>query len=210
MTRRSNSCVNIPSFLRLTGSRRETGWNLQVERQCARLYKRPAALDGPTRGLPEFRSGSLCAPMSRLRGARARRIADRTLRTLGERLLEAATNPDLAACEFVLYPRARAASNALVAVCRLLLELGVLTAASQATKGLRQPIRRRSVRCPSPRTCAIARWHATAPSLIAMTQADLLFDGRLAALVDEYTAPDRSRAASAWHCAIDWRGGFAR
>jgi uncharacterized protein (TIGR02678 family) len=33
---------------------RETGWNLQVERQCARLYKRPAALDDPTRGLPEF------------------------------------------------------------------------------------------------------------------------------------------------------------
>src|SRR5260370_8190973 len=31
---------------------RETGWNLQVERQCARLYKRPAALDDPTRGLP--------------------------------------------------------------------------------------------------------------------------------------------------------------
>jgi uncharacterized protein (TIGR02678 family) len=29
---------------------RETGWNLQVEGQCARLYKRPAILDDATRG----------------------------------------------------------------------------------------------------------------------------------------------------------------
>ena len=34
---------------------RETGWVLHVERDCARLYKRPADLLDATRGLPVFR-----------------------------------------------------------------------------------------------------------------------------------------------------------
>ena len=33
---------------------RETGWALQVEREGARLYKRPADLADSTRGLPLF------------------------------------------------------------------------------------------------------------------------------------------------------------
>ena len=33
---------------------RETGWWLTVERGCARLYKRPVALDDATRGQPGF------------------------------------------------------------------------------------------------------------------------------------------------------------
>jgi uncharacterized protein (TIGR02678 family) len=33
---------------------RETGWPLQVEREGARLYKRPADLSDPTRGLPRY------------------------------------------------------------------------------------------------------------------------------------------------------------
>jgi hypothetical protein len=32
---------------------RETGWPLQISRDGARLYKRPADLTNPTRGLPE-------------------------------------------------------------------------------------------------------------------------------------------------------------
>lgn len=78
---------------------RETGWNLQVERQCARLYKRPAALDDPTRGLPEFdqdRYVLLCLACAVLERAESQI----TLRSLGERLLEAAADPDLAACGF--------------------------------------------------------------------------------------------------------------
>jgi Protein of unknown function (DUF2398) len=73
---------------------RETGWNLQVERQCARLYKRPAALDDPTRGLPEFdqdRYALLCLACAVLDRAESQI----TLRTLGERLLEATADPDL-------------------------------------------------------------------------------------------------------------------
>src|SRR5262245_29715769 len=33
---------------------RETGWVLQVERDCARLFKRPADLSDATRGVPGF------------------------------------------------------------------------------------------------------------------------------------------------------------
>ncbi|WP_454825720.1 DUF2398 family protein [Paraburkholderia xenovorans] len=33
---------------------RETGWSLVVEREGARLYKRPSDTNDPTRGLPDF------------------------------------------------------------------------------------------------------------------------------------------------------------
>lgn len=33
---------------------REAGWSLHIERDCARLYKRPADLLDATRGLPGF------------------------------------------------------------------------------------------------------------------------------------------------------------
>ena len=71
---------------------REAGWNLQVERQCARLYKRPATLDDATRGLPEFdqdRYVLLCLACAVLERAESQI----TLRALGERLLGSSGGP---------------------------------------------------------------------------------------------------------------------
>jgi uncharacterized protein (TIGR02678 family) len=166
---------------------RETGWNLQVERQCARLYKRPAALGDPTRGLPDFdqdRYVLLCLACAALERAESQI----TLRTLGERLLEAAADPDLAACGFVFTLEGARERRALVGVCRLLLELGVLSRVAGDEEGyvnqsgdvLYDVHRRVLARLPAGTRGA---------SLIAMTQSDLDFDGRLAALVDEYV-PD--------------------
>ena len=174
---------------------RETGWNLQVERQCARLYKRPAALDDPTRGLPEFDQGRyvlLCLACATLERAESQI----TLRSLGERLLEAAADPDLAACGFFFTLEGARERRSLVCVCRLLLELGVLTRVAGDEEGyvnqsgdvLYDVHRRVLARLPAGTRGA---------SLIAMTQSDLPFDGRLAALVDEYVpvSPDGKRMA---------------
>lgn len=166
---------------------RETGWNLQVERQCARLYKRAATIDDPTRGLPDFdrdRYVLLCLACSVLERA----DSQVTLRSLGERLLEAAADPGLAACGFVFTLEGARERRSLVGVCRLLLELGVLMRVAGDEEGyvnqsgdvLYDVHRRVLARLPAGTRGA---------SLIAMTQADLDFDGRLAALVDEYV-PD--------------------
>ena len=166
---------------------RETGWTLQVERQCARLYKRPAALDDATRGLPEFdrdRYALLCLACAVLERAESQI----TLRSLGERLLEAAADPDLAACGFDFTLEGARERRALVGVCRLLLEFGVLTRVAGDEEGyvnqsgdvLYDVHRRVLARLPAGTRGA---------SLIAMMQPDLDFDERLAALVDEYV-PD--------------------
>ena len=166
---------------------RETGWNLQVERQCARLYKRPAALDDPTRGLSEFdqdRYVLLCLACAVLERAESQI----TLRTLGERLLEAAADPELAAGGFSFTLEGLRERRSLVGVCRLLLELGVLTRVAGDEEGyvnqsgdvLYDVHRRVLARLPAGTRGA---------SLIAMTHADLDFDGRLAALAEEYV-PD--------------------
>src|SRR5665213_2903936 len=104
---------------------RETGWNLQVERQCARLYKRPAMLDDATRGLAEFdrdRYVLLCLACAVLERAESQI----TLRSLGERLLEAAADSELADCGFNFTLEGARERRSLVGVCRLLLELGIL------------------------------------------------------------------------------------
>jgi uncharacterized protein (TIGR02678 family) len=166
---------------------RETGWILQVERQCARLYKRPAALDDPTRGLPDFdrdRYVLLCLACAVLERAESQI----TLRTLGERLLEAAADSELAACGYSFTLEGARERRALVGVCRLLLEFGVLTRVAGDEEGyvnqsgdvLYDVHRRVLARLPAGTRGA---------SLIAMTQPDLDFDGRLAALVEEYV-PD--------------------
>jgi uncharacterized protein (TIGR02678 family) len=174
---------------------RETGWNLQVERQCARLYKRPATLDDPTRGLPEFdrdRYVLLCLACAVLERAESQI----TLRSLGDRLLEAAADPDLADCGFSYTLEGVRERRALVGVCRLLLELGVLARVAgdeeayvnQSGDVLYDVHRRVLARLPAGTRGA---------SLIAMTQPDLDFDGRLAALVEEYVpdSPEGKRTA---------------
>jgi uncharacterized protein (TIGR02678 family) len=174
---------------------RETGWNLHVERQCARLYKRAAVIEDATRGLPEFdrdRYVLLCLACAVLERAESQI----TLRALGERLLEAAADPALAAADFAFTLEGARERRSLVSVCRLLLELGVLMRVAGDEEGyvnqsgdvLYDVHRRVLARLPAGTRGA---------SLIAMTQPDLVFNGRLAALLDEYVAdsPEGRRTA---------------
>ncbi len=174
---------------------REAGWNLQVERQCARLYKRPAMLTDTTRGLPEFdreRYALLCLACAVLE----RSESQITLRALGERLLESAADPELASRGFTYTLESARERRALVGVCRLLLELGVLARVAgdeeayvnQSGDVLYDVHRRVLARLPSGTAGA---------SLISATQPHLDFDGRLAALNDEYVpdSPESRRTA---------------
>lgn len=104
---------------------RETGWPLHIERDCARLFKRPADLADATRGLPLYerrRYALLCLACAVLE----RSDPQITLRLLGERLLLLAAEPSLAARGFTFALQAQHERRELVAVCRSLLELGVL------------------------------------------------------------------------------------
>ena len=104
---------------------REAGWPLHIERDCARLFKRPADLSDATRGLPGYdrrRYALLCLACAVLE----RSDAQITLRLLGDRLLSLAAEPTLVARGFGFALQAQHERRELVAVCRSLLELGVL------------------------------------------------------------------------------------
>jgi uncharacterized protein (TIGR02678 family) len=117
---------------------------------------------------------------------------------LGERLLEAAADPELTAAGFNFTLEGARERRSLVGVCRLLLELGVLSRVAGDEEGyvnqsgtgdvLYDVHRRVLARLPAGTRGA---------SLIAMTQPDLDVEARLAALVDEYVpdTPDGRRAA---------------
>lgn len=101
---------------------RETGWILQVEREGARLYKRPGTLSEAMRGLPGYdrrRYVLLCLACAALERA----DAQITLRLLGQRLLELAAEPTL---DLTFTLKAQHERRELVSVCRTLLGLGVL------------------------------------------------------------------------------------
>lgn len=104
---------------------RETGWTLHIERDCARLYKRPADLLDATRGLPGFdrrRYVLLCLAAAVLERAEPQI----TLRVLGDRLLTLAAEPALAERGFTFGLENAHERRELVAVCRSLLDWGVL------------------------------------------------------------------------------------
>lgn len=104
---------------------RESGWVLHVERECARLYKRPADLADATRGLPGYdrrRYVLLCLACAVLERA----DPQITLHLLGERVMQMAAEPALARQQFSFALRSATERRELVAVCRSLLELGVL------------------------------------------------------------------------------------
>lgn len=104
---------------------REAGWNLHVERDCARLYKRPADLLDATRGFPDYnrrRYVVFCLACAVLERA----DPQITLRVLGERLLQLAAEPDLASLGFTFTLQLHHERRELVTVCRSLLDLGVL------------------------------------------------------------------------------------
>ncbi len=101
---------------------RETGWILQVEREGARLYKRPGTVTDAMRGLLGYdrrRYVLLCLACAVLERA----DPQITLRLLGERLLELAAEPRL---DFTFTLEAQHERRELVSVCRSLLGLGVL------------------------------------------------------------------------------------
>ncbi|QYD69030.1 TIGR02678 family protein [Paraburkholderia edwinii] len=105
---------------------RETGWGLVVERDGARLYKRPADTQDATRGLPDFdrrRYVLLCLACAVLERANLQT----TLRELGEKLMEFSLEFDLAQRGFSFTLTSASERRELVTVCKLLLDLGVLT-----------------------------------------------------------------------------------
>jgi len=104
---------------------RETGWPLQIEHEGARLFKRPADLASAMRGLPGYdrrRYVLLCLACAVLERA----DPQITLRLLGERLLQFAAEPALVSFGFSFTLGAPHERRELVAVCRTLLDLGVL------------------------------------------------------------------------------------
>lgn len=104
---------------------REAGWRLQVERDCARLYKQPGAIGDATRGLPGYdrrRYVLLCLACAVLERA----DAQITLRLMGERMLQLTADPALAALGFRFELTAIHERRELASVCRSLLQWGVL------------------------------------------------------------------------------------
>lgn len=104
---------------------REAGWPLHVDREGARLFKRPADLGDPTRGLPDYdrrRYVLLCLVCAVLERA----DPQITLRLIGERIVQQAADPALEALGFTFTLRSATERRELVVVCRTLLEQGVL------------------------------------------------------------------------------------
>lgn len=104
---------------------RETGWPLHIERDGARLYKRPADLRDGSRGLKDFdkrRYVLMCLACAVLERA----DTQITLALLGETLLTLADDPLLASRGFGCTLESRSERGELVTVCKALLELGIL------------------------------------------------------------------------------------
>lgn len=105
---------------------RETGWPLHVERDGARLYKRPADLEDGSRGLKDFDKRHyvlMCLACAVLERA----DTQITLGLLGDTLLTLADDPLLASRGFTCSLESRSERGELVTVCKMLLELGVLS-----------------------------------------------------------------------------------
>ncbi|MDH1561552.1 TIGR02678 family protein [Ectopseudomonas mendocina] len=104
---------------------RETGWPLHVDREGARLFKRPADLSAPTRGLPDYdrrRYVLLCLAAAVLERA----DPQITLRQIGERIVQQAADPALETLGFAFTLHGAAERRELVMVCRTLLDHGIL------------------------------------------------------------------------------------
>ena len=180
---------------------RETGWALHIEREGARLYKRPAELTDSTRGLPGYdrrRYVLLCLACAVLERAEPQI----TLHVLGERLLEFAAEPALASSGFTFTLGAQHERRELVAVCRTLLELGVLLRVAGDEEGF---VRTGGESADAlydvhRRTLAGVLAAVRGPSTWAAGEAPVTLDARLHALVDEHVADsDEGRRTSLRH-----------
>lgn len=104
---------------------REAGWLVQVDREGARLFKRPADLTDPSRGLPDYdrrRYVLLCLACAVLERA----DPQITLQQIGERVVQQASDPALETLGFGFALESAGERRELVAVCRTLLDYGVL------------------------------------------------------------------------------------
>lgn len=182
---------------------RETGWALHIERDCARLYKRPADLVDASRGLPGYDSRRyvlLCLACAVLERA----DPQITLRVLGDRLLVLAAEPSLLSCGFRFALQAQHERRELVAVCRSLLELGILQRVAGDEEGF--------VRSGGDNSVADALYDVQrrvlagmlaavrGPSTWSPEEAPVTLDERLSALVTEHIADsDEGRRTALRH-----------
>jgi uncharacterized protein (TIGR02678 family) len=165
---------------------REAGWMLQVEREGARLYKRPGNLTDAMRGLPGYdrrRYVLLCLACAVLERA----DPQITLRLLGERLLELAAEPAL---DFTFTLEAQHERRELVSVCRTLLGLGVLhrVAGDEETFVQAGGDQADALYDVQRRMLAGMLAAVRGPSTWAPEEAPVTLEARLQALVDEHVA----------------------
>jgi len=174
---------------------RELGWVLQVERDSARLFKRPSDLSDGSRGAPGFDRRKyvlLCLACATLERAESQI----TLRGLGDELIRLAGAPELAATGYHFGLELAHERRELVLVCRFLIGWGVLTrvagdeeafVASAAERGsdALYDVHRRVLAS----LLACTR----GPSTFAPGSEPLEASKRLAALVEEYV-PDTQDA----------------
>lgn len=182
---------------------RETGWALHIEHDCARLYKRPSNLVDASRGLPGYDSRRyvlLCLACAVLERA----DPQITLRVLGDRLLVLAAEPSLLSRGFRFALQAQHERRELVAVCRSLLELGVLQRVAGDEEGF--------VRSGGDNSVADALYDVQrrvlagmlaavrGPSTWSPEEAPVTLDERLSALVTEHIADsDEGRRTALRH-----------
>lgn len=180
---------------------REAGWTLHVEREGARLYKRPADLTDVTRGLPNYdrrRYTLLCLACAVLERA----DSQITLRLLGERLLALAAEPALVAQGFSFMLVAQHERRELVAVCNTLLGLGVLQLVAGDEEGFVREGNTQADALYDVHRRALAGMLAAVrgPSTWPAENAPFTLDERLHALVDEHVPDsDEGRRAALRH-----------
>jgi uncharacterized protein (TIGR02678 family) len=175
---------------------KEAGWPLRLEGDMARLLKRPADLADPTRAArppgranePAFsrrRYALLCLALAALE----RGEGQTTLGRLGQAMMAAAAEPDLAATGLVFELDAPDQRRDLVAVVRLLLGLGVLTRVAGDEEGF---VRRRDqdvLYDVDRRVLSTALVTARGPSLLEVDEEPpVTLEQRLAAIAGEFVA----------------------
>jgi uncharacterized protein (TIGR02678 family) len=168
---------------------RETGWMLEVDRDGARLFKRPADLTSPVRGLEGYdrrRYVLICLACAVLERAEPQI----TLRLLGERLLQLSADPAMAALSFSFTLTSRQERSELVSVCRTLLDLGVLARVAGEEEAFVQSRGEHADALYDIRRRALAGMLAAVrgPSTWAAQEAPATLDDRLRALVAEPVA----------------------
>lgn len=183
---------------------RETGWMLEVDRDGARLFKRPADVTRPTRGFEGYdrrRYVLLCLACAVLERA----DPQITLKVLGDRLLVLAAEVAIEAPAFSFTLTTRPERSELVSVCRTLLALGVLVRVAGEEEAFVQSGGDLADALYDIRRGALAGMLAVVrgPSTWPVDEAPATLEERLAALVTEVVADSEEgrRTAQRHHLA---------